>query len=320
MATARLEFGQEAAIGSDRPWWRRRDPYLLTVVCGIHVVIVGHAVRGIGSQWWPVADNALLGVIFAECFLLAMWGALGGLGTVPRWCAVIAVFACGLGSVAARQQHLSLEELWTEALTIGLMGATIVTALAGVMVPLRGLAGWRIDFSAEHYREIRSRRGQLGILDFAALSCAVAAPLAAARLVNESGAWSAEDWPLFVSIGTLVMVTAAPIAYSVVACRRVWLIAFTAMAWPLLMGAVHSWLGCWYDELLFSGGAPWFAGLYLEMGAFHAGIGLAVVLTLAPLRLFGLHLLVVGPSSREAHQIAITDRGFGAALKPRKAA
>jgi hypothetical protein len=201
------------------------------------------------------------------------------------------------------------------------MGATIVTALAGVMVPLRGLAGWRIDFSAEHYREIRSRRGQLGILDFAALSCAVAAPLAVARLVNESGAWSASDWPLFVSIGTLVAVTAAPLAYAVVACRRAWFIAFLAMAWPLLIGAMHSWLGSWYDELLFSGGAPWFADLYLEMGAFHVAIGLTVVLTLTPLRLFGLQLLVVGRSSCDADQTAIIDRGFVTEpAKQRKAA
>jgi hypothetical protein len=282
---------------------------------------VGQAVRNIGSQWWPIADDSLLGVVFAECFLLALWAALGGLDTVARWCAVIAVFGCALASVAARQQLLSAAELWSEILAIGLMGATLVTAIAAVLIPLRGLAGWRIDFNAEHYKDIRSRRGQVGILDFAALSCAVAAPLTAARLVNESGAWQAGDWPMFLAIEALVAGTAAPVAYAIVACRRVWLAALIAAAWPLLIGGIHSWLGHWYNDLLFSGGTPQFAGLHIEMMAFHAGIGLTLVATLAPLRLFGLQLLVVGMSSRDPARTATTSRGFAVApLKPRKAA
>ncbi len=310
MATATLWIGQEAAGGLAQPWWRRRDPYLLAAVCGIHVVAVGQAVRGIGSQWWPVMDNVLLGVVFAECFLLALWAALGGLGTVARWCAVIAVFGCGLASVAAKQQLLSPAELWTEVLAIGLMGTTVVTAMAATLVPLRGLAGWRIDFSAEHYRHIRSRRGQLGILDFAALSCAVAAPLTAARLVNESGAWQAGDWPMFLAIGALVAVTAAPVAYAVVACRRMWLAMVVVAAWPVLISFANSWLGRFYNDVLLFGGTPQFGGLYIELIAFHLGVGLTIVLTLAPLRLFGLRLLVVGLNRPTAKQPAITDRGF----------
>jgi hypothetical protein len=321
MATATIRLEQEAPSGLAQPWWKRRDPYLLAAVCGIHVVVVGQAIRNIGAQWWPIADDALLGVIFAECFLLALWAALGGLGTVARWCAVIAVFACGLASVAARQQLLSAADVWSETLAIGLMGATVVTALAAVLIPLRGLAGWRIDFSAEHYKAIRSRRGQLGILDFAALSCAVAAPLTAARLVNESGAWQAGDWPMFLATEALVAATAAPVAYAVVACRRIWLAALVTVAWPLLIGAIHSWLGHWYNDLLFSGGTPQLAGLYIEMLAFHAGVGLTIVMTLAPLRLFGLQLLVVGHSIRNTAQTATTDRGFAVKpIKPRKAA
>jgi hypothetical protein len=321
MATATIRLEQEAARGPALAWWQRKDPYLLTAVCGIHVVVVGQAIRDIGAQWWPMADDALLGVIFAECFLLALWAALGGLGTVARWCVVMAVFGCGLASVAAWQRLLSAEELWSETLAIGLMGATVVTTIAAMLIPLRGLAGWRIDFSAEHYRGIRSRRGQLGLLDFAALSCAVAAPLAAARLVNESGAWHAGDWPMFLAIEALVAATAAPIAYAVVACRRVWLAALIAAAWPLLIGGIHSWLGHWYTDLLFSGRIPQFGGIYIELVAFHSAIAFTVVATLAPLRLFGLQLLVVGISNRQAKQTATANRGFVTEpLKPRKAA
>jgi hypothetical protein len=57
------------------------------------------------------------------------------------------------------------------------------------------------------------------------------------------------------------------------------------------------------------------------MAAFHAGIALTTILTLAPLRLFGLRLLVVGLSSSDATQTAITVRGLvKTPLKPRKAA
>jgi hypothetical protein len=278
-------------------------------------------VRSIGSQRWPAADDALLGALFAECFLLALWGALGGLGTVARWCAVMGVFACGLASVAARQQFLSAAEIASETLSMGLMGATVITATAAALIPLRGLAGWRIDFSAEHYRNLRTRRGQVGLLDFAALSCAVAAPLTAARLVSESGAWSAGDWPLFVIIGTLVALTAAPLAYAVVALRRIWLAIVVAAVWPLVVSFSHSWLGRFYDDLLLSAGSPLFAGLHLEMVAFHAGIALTMILTLAPLRLFGLQLLVVGLNSRDSAATATTGRGLeNTTLKPRKAA
>jgi hypothetical protein len=321
MATATIRLKQEATSGPAQAWWGRKDPYLLAAVCGVHVVVVGQAIRDIGSQWWPLADDALLGVIFAECFLLALWAALGGLGTVARWCAVFSAFACGLASVAARQRLLSTTELWSEVFAIGLIGATAVTAMAAVLIPLRGLAGWRIDFSGDHYKGIRSRRGQLGILDFAALTCAVAAPLTAARLVNESGAWSAGDWPMFLAIEALVVVTAAPIAYAVVACRRIWLAAAVVAVWPVVVSVANSWLGLLYSDLLFFGGGPQFAGVYMELVAFHAGIALTVVATLAPLRLFGLQLLVVGQNTNNAVQTAPTGRGFAVEpLKPRKAA
>jgi hypothetical protein len=321
MATATIRLEQETASASARAWWRRKDPYLLAAVCGVHVVAVGQATRDIGSHWWPIADDALLGVIFAECFLLALWASLGGLGTVARWCAVIAVFGCGLASVAARQRLLTAAELSSEVLAIGLIGATVVTAMAAVLVPLRGLAGWRIDFSAEHYKSIRSRRGQLGILDFAALSCAVAAPLTAARLVNESGAWEAGDWPMFLAIEALVAATAAPVAYAVVAFRRTWLAAAVVAAWPVLVSIANSWLGLLYSDLLFFGGGPQFAGVYIELVAFHVGIALTIVATLAPLRLFGLQLLIVGMNRRDTAKTATTGRGFAVEpIKPRKAA
>jgi hypothetical protein len=296
MATAVLRHELAAPAASVAAWWRRKDLYVLSVTAAVHVAGVGAAFRWLHTvPSLPGADEALVGLLFTQCFLLGLWAALGGLPTLARWAVVALIFSSGLVAFVCVGVVRGVGGFGSETLELGLLGALFTTGFAAALLPLRGLVGWRVDFDPRYYRHIRRRRGQVGFLDFAALSCGVAAPLAIMRLLAESSVVAVEESVLILIAMALIAVAAGPIVYWLLSWRRTVLAALAAAGWAVVVAWIHSVLGSWLEDLMFFGGSTRWFGMAPELAAFYAGIGTTAAITIGALRLCGLKLLVVPP-------------------------
>jgi hypothetical protein len=176
----------------------------------------------------------------------------------------------------------------------GLVGALMLTCFAAGLLPLRRLVGWRLDFDASHYQHLRGRRGQVGLLDLAGLSCGLAVPLMIIRLLDEySASGTNGQWLSIFAALAAVAATAAPVSYLVLAWRHPIAVMIAAAGWILLISWTHSLLALWIKDLDIVGGAITDAGLTPQIAVFHAGVATTCMATFAMLRLFGLKLLVV---------------------------
>jgi hypothetical protein len=279
-------------------WWLRANSYSVPVVALGQIAATWLVVRIVeGPSWlsnYEMVMAAMLGFIFAQCFLLGLWAALGGLSTVPRWLAVGVVYVAGAWALIHAAFGPDWQTMIDSAPEMLLMGGMLMAVCAALLLPLRRLAGWRIDFDAAYYPRPARRRGQVGMMDFAAMFCAVALPLSLCRVAMESDAENGAEIPMFMGLfALLVCATAAPVARAVLARRRklLWL-AGVAM-WILAMAWGQSLLASLVPDLDLFDTAPNFIGLHWELLAFHAGIAVAVAVPLMALRLCGLKLLVV---------------------------
>jgi hypothetical protein len=297
MATVTLDLNRrlQANDESELAWWRQRHTYVLAAVVAVQVVACRWVMQFAEEAGW--AGIIALGVLMGQCFLLGLWGALGGLGTLPRWGIIGLVLLAGLASMALgpllHGVGLRWDGLWTEVLELGILGALMVLVFAACLLPLRGLAGWRVDFDERVYRHLRGRRGQVGFMDFAGYSLGVAAALAAARLSIQAEILDADTLLIVFGLLFAVLAVAAPIAYALIVWR-LWPALALSAVWALAAAAANSCLASYFPDLDFlDSPVPTFAGLRLALVAFYAGIALATAVTLVPLRLFGLKILVV---------------------------
>lgn len=291
MATASL--GLEPTLAARSPAalpavWQRRHAYVLAALTGVQVIACRYALRLVDSDW---LGESMIGVMLAQCFLLGLWGALGGLAALPRWGIVGLVHVAGLLAVSIGIRGGSGSG---EALAMGLVGAMIVLVFAACLLPLRGLAGWRIDFDSIYYRDVRGRRGQVGFMDFAAYSLGIAAALAAIRLAIQAEVLDPDMLLVIFAILLTVLLVAAPIAYAVVTWRWLWLALVAAAVWTFAVTAVHSLLASVLEDLdFFDSTSPVVTGLHLPLLGFCGGAAGIVAATMTTLRLFGLRLITV---------------------------
>jgi hypothetical protein len=201
-------------------------------------------------------------------------------------------FVVGAALVAFAAFGTSWESFVNNAPDIIMLGGVLMAEFAALLLPLRRLAGWRLDFDAAYHRPA-ARRGQIGLMDFAAMFCAVALPLTLGRVLmdakQEEGAGILAFMGLF---GLIVAATAAPVAWMALTARRLpWIAA--ACAWVLAMSWGQSLLAERVPDLDLFSSQPVLAGLHWEMLALHGGIATAVAMPLLVLRTCGLKLLVV---------------------------
>jgi hypothetical protein len=302
MATASLahvspaEFSSAAASPS---WWLRAHSYSLPFVVAAEVAATWTAIRIAESSvmYSPLGEiltAALLGMILTQCFLLGLWAALGGLSTVLRCLLVGVVYVAGATLVSQalfEGDWLSFLEVAPEFL---LLGGILMSAYAALLLPLRRLAAWRIDFDAAYHRSAARPRGQLALMDLAAMFCAVALPLALSRVLLES---SPDDGPgillMVAMFAMLVSIVAAPVTYAALTRKRILLTWVAAAAWIVLLAWGHSALARVEPELDLFDLPAGIAGLRWTILAFYGGIGVSVALPLLALRLCGLKLLRV---------------------------
>jgi hypothetical protein len=236
----------------------------------------------------------MMGFIYAQCFLLGLWAALGGLATIPRWLIVGAVTAVGSMIVAATAFGAGWQSAFEAAPEIIPSSFALVGGFAAILLPLRRLAGWRIDFDEAYHLPAR-RRGQLGMMDFAAMFCAVAFPLTLFRVVIGTFDGGGAAVLLLVTLLSLfVLATAGPVARAVLAARRRWLWQSAAALWIVAMAWGQSLLSQFVPDFnLVGGNSITYVGFQLEILALHVGIAIAVAAPLLVLRCCGLKWLTV---------------------------
>jgi hypothetical protein len=236
---------------------------------------------------------AMFGFLLGQSFLLGMWAALGGLPTVPRWLIVGAVYSAA--AIVVTSGMIGWVQMPLAAPVVLPAGGALFTGIAAVLLPLRRLAGWRIDFDEAYHPRPAKRRGQLVLMDFAAMFCAVALPLTLCRALMEGDqALGLSILLTLIMFGLVVLVTAAPVARAVLAQRRRVLWLGGAALWVLAVVFCQSLLAAQIPDLNLGSTSASFLGVQYELLALHGGIAAAVGLPLLALRLCGLKLLVIG--------------------------
>ena len=281
-------------------WWRRAHSYSLPVVVVAQMALTWLVItlsrRPLTSSMlqYELTMAAMVGFIYGQCFLLGLWAALGGLATIPRWLIVGVVTTVGSMVVAASAFTAGWNSAYEAAPEVIPSSVALMGGFAAMLLPLRRLAGWRIDFD-EAYHAQAPRRGQLGMMDFAAMFCAVAFPLTLFRvLIGTFDGEGAVVLLLVTLLSLFVLATAAPVARAVLAARRRWLWQSAAALWILAMAWGQSLLSQLVPDLNLVNNSYTFAGFQLEILALHVGIALAVAAPLLVLRCCGLQWLTVG--------------------------
>ena len=285
-------------------WYRQPHSYVLAALVVGELVLTPVVLwawqHGVWTEW---EMGAMAGLLIGHCVLLGLWAALGGLATIPRWLLVGLAFGVGaigfqlayatpdLGGLLRSNPRQLIAGLWEQLLLdhwpTTLMGGVLFTGFAALLLPLRRLLGWRIDFDAAYYRHIRGSRGQVGMLEFAAYFCAVALPLTLLRLASESD--GDLDWALLIMLPILFLIVggvAMPAAYAALAPKRLalWLIAATG--WVVAYSGLHVLLSRWIVDLdLFDS--------ELAIFVFYGSLAATVAAPLLTLRCAGLRLIRV---------------------------
>jgi hypothetical protein len=293
MATATIAFA--ATNANSISWWRRRDPYVLLPLVIVHAIIAGPAVWGTFSvpSVFPHLHELFMGVLLAQCLLLGIWAALGCLPLLVRWALVSGAFLLGLASFAWAMRQVV--NLWVEILDLGLIGAMLVTSFAALLLPLRGLLAWRLDFDPSRHAPLTGRRGQIGFMSIAAFSLAIAAPLTIVRLIQQSLPSVDGNSLLFGVMAVLASISASacPVAYAVLNWRRLPLAFAIAPCWCALVAFAHALFSLLIPDLSFFNDDHAWASDWQEIAAFHTGIAACIIPTFTALHLAGLRLFAL---------------------------
>ena len=290
----------DRATVTSAAWWRRGHTYGFVAVAVAEVGLTWGVVRLVeyvvnGPRGFgDVATAAMIGFMFAQCFLLGLWAALGGLPTVVRWLLVGVVSTAGALAVTDQIVASDWGQFIDQGPIIALVAGLTMAGFAVVLLPLRRLANWRVDFDAAYHPSTGRRRGQIELMDFAALFCAVALPLTLCRSLIELMGNEAADIGVIIPIfGALVLVTAAPAAYAVLARRGVWLWIACYSVWLVAVCIVQSLMVARFPDLDVFDGRSSIWGLNSSVFAFHMGVAATVALPLGVLRLLGLRIIAV---------------------------
>lgn len=268
-----LETAERAPPIATRPvWWRQQHSFLAAlVVLNVASDCLAMRFAYVGTG----ATMAAFGFFSAQAALLGLWMALGGLNFPARFTIAAAATTAGSFSAAAAEFG-SVVPIFLDLVVIA---GVIVLATHALLLPLRPLLGWRIDFDSAYHATPHRRRMQLRLADCIGLVTASALPLALVRLGD------AALLPM-AAAGAYAFLGGLPLALLVTATRRTanaWWLA--AACWGVLLTVEYFTIGDAFDE---------------EPGVlvpFNVGLLTAVLLNLGVLRyFFGLHLLSVIPS------------------------
>ena len=279
-------------------WWRRGHAYATPAVVAGDLVLIWLATRLLaepdGIPLMELATMALVGFLFAKCFLLGLWAALGSPSTIPRWLIVGGLSFLGCTAIALPMLAPDWNDFLTTLVPFVLLAWVMIAGVAVLLLPLRRLAGWRVDFDAAYHPNTGQRRWQMGLMDYAALIFAVTILLMLGRCLMEiTGNRDAEGLLVLVILTAVLSLSAGPLIWATLVRRRTFLWLLAGAAWLLVVSWSQSQLALHAPALGIFGRQYHVLGFNLFTLAFHAGGALAVVLPLAVLRPFGLKFLRV---------------------------
>ena len=245
---------------------------------------VGQVVANIVAAWFIIRlvsemdwAELGLGLLLGQGFLLSVWLALGGLPNVARFLSVLLVTLAGALAVSDQRWTIVNWEAWLEQATqIFIVCFFMVLLFHGLLLPLRWLLGWRLDFDPTYHARERTGRLQVGLVHFLGWTTFLAIPCGIIRLMPSKEV--AGTGLVCLSISAMTLPVAATCALALVGRRR-W-------RWSLLAVAVF--------------GITWTAEVFLprlvfdeNFLQFNLGIVAAVAGNLLVLRLLGLKLFSV---------------------------
>jgi hypothetical protein len=264
--------GVRPTAGSSVPkWWTRSSSAALAAIVVANVLLDFSAPVVHGTA----LTGLVIGQLLAQLFLMGLWLALGGLHFIVRFAVVTLVTLAGV--LAAFSGELDISDELREFVVIGGM---IVTGTYAIVVPLRWLLGWRIDFDRAYHATPSYGSMQIGLIHVLGMTTAAALPLGLLHFFPESTNGETKLIPF--TFGATGLFGSFPVAMLVMAARR-------QRAWGLIAMAVlpsASYVeSVTIDEAIGDGRAlMWFA---------NAGIAVTILFNLGVLRLVGLRLFSV---------------------------
>jgi hypothetical protein len=269
--------------------WRWQDHAIfLAMLVVVNVGLDLVAFRPQDHEWVVIL---WAGILLGQTFLMGLWMAFGGLHPFLRAFLVASVTS---GGALAASVSLGpwLGGAKSAFLQVAPIAGTAVFATHALLLPVRLLMSWRIDFDPAYHKARPNLRMQFRLLDCLGLMTAVALPLALGRLLEG-------ELVEFAAVGGCsALLSSLPIVYLTVVPRRsdrTWTLA------ALVLGV--SFVGEYFLFWLAFDGQ---GGMLLP---FHLGLVAILLLNLIPLRcFFGLHLFSVAPGARRDEVRPITLR------------
>ena len=265
--------------GGIRAWWSRGHTGFLALLLLLNIVLDRFAFKPegeMGTLFWA-------GVLLAQTFLMGFWMALGGLHVVQS---AIAVAGTTAGGTLAFLMAIEAQQ-GAEWLQILLLSGTIVLATYVLLLPLRLLPSWRVEFDRVYHANICRGRMQLGLVDCINVLTSCAVLFGCARYLDRN------LLPVAALGGGVALLNSLPIALAIVASRP------SAKFWLLGAAVLGASLIAEYMTVVYAlGEGP---GLLFP---FECGLVLTLLVNLLPLRfIFGLHLFSVAAGAEPAAEL-----------------
>jgi len=244
----------------------------------------GQVLANVAAAWFFIRlivemewDELGMGLLVGQSFLLSLWLALGGLPNVTRF---VSVFLVTLASALAISDQAwiesNLDEWIEQAQQIFIVCFFMVLLFHGLLLPLRWLLGWRLDFDPAYHPRETTGRLQMGVVHILGWMTFLAIPCAMIRLLPPEEIADMAIACLIMAAMTLPV--AASFSLAVVG-RRTWLWCIVAVALLGITWAAENHL----PNLIVDD----------HFLVFNLGIIAAVAGNLLILRLFGLKLFSV---------------------------
>ena len=255
-------------------WFSRLHSWWFIGQVAANLVAAWFIIRLVSEMDWAELG---LGLLLGQGFLLSVWLALGGLPNVVRFISVLLVTLAG--ALAVGDEHWSIPNLadWLEQTRqVFIVCFFMILLFHGLLLPLRWLLGWRLDFDPAYHARENTGRLQVGVVHFLGWTTFLAIPCAIIRLMPQEDL--VEIAKICLSVSAMTLPVAASFTLAVVG-RKTWRWMFAAVA---IFGIT------WTAEVFIPGLV--FTQNFLQ---FNLGIVAAVAGNLLVLRLFGLRLFAV---------------------------
>jgi hypothetical protein len=285
----RLDTSMAHQRRSVRPWWRRGHTYFLGLVLLLNIVLDRFAFQPEGSETVTLLWG---GILLAQTFLMGFWMALGGLHSILRG---IAVAGTTVGGALAFWMSLEAPQNDDVGLRVLVpLAATIVLGTYVLLLPLRLLMSWRVDFDRAYHARRRDSRMQLRLADCINVVTSFALLFGCVRCL------ASNVLPVAVVGGGIAFFNSLPIALVSVTSRP------SAKVWLLSAAVLVASLIAEYVTLVYA--------LASEPGlvfAFEFALAATLLVNLLPLRFAsGLHLFSVAKGTSQELAAELAERGL----------